>query len=99
MLVDHFLDFKGCSLEEHKREYNPEKCMGLSEFYESCASILEDFPQLCQPSFAQEKRYLEIDHNSDDSIMKTKPLPMISRRSVSINRWIMSLMRYGKNNG
>lgn len=55
MMVDHFVDFKGCSSEEHIYDYD-EMDLSMSEFVEKREEILDHVPEFAEPDFALEDR-------------------------------------------
>ena len=55
MLVDHFIDFKGCNAGDHSHDYD-ENEISMSEFVNARNEILQQFPILAEPDFAQDDR-------------------------------------------
>src|ERR1700689_3164460 len=53
MLVDHFIDFKGC--KQHARVIG-EEIMGMKEFIEGRDQLLRQIPEFADPDFAQVER-------------------------------------------
>ena len=55
MLVDHFIDFKGCDAADHSHDYD-ENEISMTEFVNARNEILQQFPILAEPDFAQDDR-------------------------------------------
>lgn len=55
MLVDHFIDFKGCNPADHNHDYD-ENHIGMSEFIKAREEIFDQVPTLAEPDFAQDER-------------------------------------------
>jgi hypothetical protein len=55
MLVDHFLNFKGCNPEDHVQNYDSTD-LSMSEFVDERIKIFNEIPEITEPDFAQEHR-------------------------------------------
>src|SRR5947207_5875332 len=64
MLVDHLIDFKGCS---HHPQVIGEHVTGLKEFIDNRIALLEQIPEFADPDFAQSHRLPESAQALDDS--------------------------------
>jgi hypothetical protein len=55
MLVDHFIDCKGCNPAEHRHRYD-ENDISMFEFIKMRNEICDEIPTLAEPDFAQDSR-------------------------------------------
>ena len=55
MLVNHFLNFKGCNLEDYVQNYDLTD-LSMSEFVDERIKIFNEIPEITEPDFAQEYR-------------------------------------------
>jgi len=57
MLVDHFINFKGCTQEEHTRNMRKSHpSMSMEEFVNERRDIMQEYPTIWNPDFAQDER-------------------------------------------